>query len=169
MHSGVAHWISTIALLQKPIHWAVAQWISNIVLPQKPIHWTIAQWIGKNSELTKPIHWAVAQWIARRLVHQTFDTGSLAHRCCMYKHTASYILSRKYKNEIHREIHHLVNSHTIDSASNASKTMWPQRQDDAHHSPLQKKSKNKGDFQTQHPEFKVDILHYMLIVHQKQQ
>jgi hypothetical protein len=35
VHSGVAHWISEIALrlLQEPIHWAVAQWISNIVLP----------------------------------------------------------------------------------------------------------------------------------------
>jgi hypothetical protein len=74
----------------------------------------------------KPIHWAVAQWIARRLVYQTFDTGSPAHKCCMYKRTALYILSRKYKNEIRWEIHHLVNAHTIDSASDASRTMRPQ-------------------------------------------
>jgi hypothetical protein len=144
VHSRVAHWISTIHLLQKPIHWIVAHWISNIVLPKKPIHWAVAQWIGKNSNLPKPIHWAVAQWIgknsnlpkpihwavaqwiARRLVYQTFDTGSPAHKCCMYKRTALYILSRKYKNEIRWEIHHLVNAHTIDSASDASRTMRPQ-------------------------------------------
>jgi hypothetical protein len=150
MHSEVAHSISTIALLQKPIHWIVAQWISNIVLRQKPIHWV------------------VAQWIARRLIYQTFDTGSPTHRCCMCKCTASYILSRKYKNEIHREIRHLINAHAIDSVSDASKTMWPQRQDDTHRSPLQNRSKNQGDFRTQHPKIKVDIIHHILTARQKQ-
>jgi hypothetical protein len=62
----------------------------------------------------------------------------------MYKRTALYILSRKYKNEIHKEIHHLVNAYAIDNISDASKTMRPQWQDDIHRFPLQNRSKNQG-------------------------
>jgi hypothetical protein len=86
----------------------------------------------------------------------------------MYKRIASYILSRKYKNEIHREIHHLINAYAIDNVFDASRMMRPQQQDDTYRSPLQNRSKNQGGFRTQHPKFKVDILHHMLTTRQKQ-
>jgi hypothetical protein len=85
----------------------------------------------------------------------------------MYRCTTLYSRTCKYKNKICREIHHLVNAHAIKTTSDTSRMMRLQRHNDAYYSPLQNKSENQEDFQTRHPEFKVDILHQMLTTHRK--